>query len=265
MKTIALLAVLAVGQTTDVTAVRPRALAGDAAAARQLGLAYQSGSGVPQDKVEACKWLRIAKANDAVVAIERDMTEDERGDAADRAELWLHHGDALTRADRGYLDAVRARAIAYRDGQGVAKDEVAALAWAVAGSIAVPARDPRTARLEEEFGALEKKLAGRDVEILTRAGQLGKRFAENGNVHAQIWLADGYSRKNAIGNRLAKQDFVESYKWIDVAEARANGAPLGVPSPERARGFMEALMTPEQLAEAKQRSREWLAAFERRR
>src|SRR5690242_19781332 len=97
-------------QAPDTGAVRQRALGGDAAAQLQLARSYESGSGVPRDKVEACKWFRIAKATDAVTTIERDMTEDEKGDAADRAELWVHRNDPTTPADRGDFDAVRARA-----------------------------------------------------------------------------------------------------------------------------------------------------------
>jgi len=259
MIAIAVLLTLVVAQAADIADVRHRALIGDAVAQADLARAYQTGSGVPRDRVEACKWFRIARAGGAVTQIERDMTSDEKADAADRADIWLHRTDPVTPADRGDTDAVRARAIAYRDGQGVKADELEALAWAVAGRVGAPERDPSAARLEQEFGGLEKKLVGREVEVLSRAWQIGKRFAANGNVHAQIWLATGYSRRNTEGARLAKEDLVESYKWFDVAVARANGAPLRVQS--SARDFLEASMAPDQLAEAKQRSREWLSTF----
>ena len=60
---VALLSVVAAGilaGPTDVERLRIKAEQGDADTQLKLGLAYNSGKGVPQHHAEAVKWLRLA-------------------------------------------------------------------------------------------------------------------------------------------------------------------------------------------------------------
>ena len=66
--------------------------AGNAAAQYNLGVMYDNGQGVPQDDVEAVRWLRLA-------------------------------------ADQGYVSAQLALGVMYASGQGVPQDYVQAHMW----------------------------------------------------------------------------------------------------------------------------------------
>jgi hypothetical protein len=58
------------------------------------------------------------------------------------------------------------------------------------------------------------------------------------------------------------QDYVEAYKWMNLAAARTSGADQ-----KRFADGRDAVakkMTPDQLSEAQKQAREWMEAFERR-
>ena len=86
-------------ETADIAALRVDADAGDAHAQTNLAIAYFNGEGVPQDYVEAHKWLnlaasrastenqkRYAESRDAVASF---MTPQQNADAQKLAREWL--------------------------------------------------------------------------------------------------------------------------------------------------------------------------------
>lgn len=58
------------------------------------------------------------------------------------------------------------------------------------------------------------------------------------------------------------QDYVEAHKWLNIAASRASG-DLQIHYAD-ARDALAKTLTPEQLAEARKRVREWAEAFELR-
>ena len=94
--TVALAAGLALGQE-DIADVRARAEQGDASAQFNLGVMYARGRGVPQDYVQAHKWVNLAasratsddrkstKTRDAIAA---QMTPEQVAEAQRLAREW---------------------------------------------------------------------------------------------------------------------------------------------------------------------------------
>jgi hypothetical protein len=65
--------------------------------------------------------------------------------------------------------------------------------------------------------------------------------------------------------KVAAKDYVQAYKWFYLASALS--APPNNPEFDQAannRGHVAAKLTQDQIAEAKQLAREWMAAFEKR-
>lgn len=81
-----------------------------------------------------------------------------------------------------------------------------------------------------------------------------RRGAEQGLASAQFNLGLMYSA--GIG---VLQDYVEAYKWLNLAAARATGDTQGVYAAARER--LTRSMTPGQIAAAQTLSREWSTAF----
>jgi TPR repeat protein len=67
--------------------------------------------------------------------------------------------------------------------------------------------------------------------------------------------------KYSPGSGIPK-DYVEAHKWMSLAAARATGDSQK--RFENERDSLARVMTPEQIAEAERRAREWTAAFEKR-
>jgi len=101
---------------------------GNAGAQTNLGVMYDNGQGVGQDKAEAVKWYRLAAARGSAEAQYNlgEMYAEGQGVAQD-------YGEALTwyrqSAARGNADAQVNLGEMYVEGQGVAKDLVRAHMW----------------------------------------------------------------------------------------------------------------------------------------
>ena len=84
-----------------------------------------------------------------------------------------------------------------------------------------------------------------------------RKSAEQGDSGAQHFLGGVYRNGQGV-----PQDYVESHKWHNLAASRASAEDQ-----ERyaeIRDVLASLMTPQQIADAQQLAREWLAAFEQR-
>jgi TPR repeat protein len=105
-----------------------RADSGDAAAQRQLALAYLRGQGVPRDRMAAARWARAAaEAGDPQAQyLAGSFYRDGAGVARDpaRAVAWFARAAAA-----GQIKAMHNLAIAYIQGEGVGRDDAAAAAW----------------------------------------------------------------------------------------------------------------------------------------
>ena len=89
------------------------------------------------------------------------------------------------------------------------------------------------------------------------AEKMWRPLAEQGNPKAQFNLGVLYASGNGVA-----QDNASAYLWFSLAASRATGD-------ERAdylsyRDRVAPLLTPQQIADAQHRAREWQAAFEKR-
>jgi hypothetical protein len=105
-----------------------RADSGDAAAQRQLALAYLRGQGVDKDLTAAARWAEAAAEQGDAEAqyLAGSFYRDGAGVAADqsRAFAWFARAAAA-----GQVKAMHNLAIAYIQGEGVARDDAAGAAW----------------------------------------------------------------------------------------------------------------------------------------
>jgi TPR repeat protein len=112
----------------EVSALEQKAKSGDAKAQVQLGLAYATGDGIPQNEAESVKWFRMA-ADQGDAGGEYYLSEmyaTGRGVPVDFAEAlkWLRKA-----ADQGEAHAQYNLAAMYVQGLGVSKDDVEAAKW----------------------------------------------------------------------------------------------------------------------------------------
>ena len=84
-----------------------------------------------------------------------------------------------------------------------------------------------------------------------------RKAAEQGHANAQFNLGLMYANGQGV-----PQDYVESHKWRSLGASRASAENQKAFAAERDR--VATLMTPAQLADAKQRASAWLAAFKKR-
>ena len=106
---------------------------GDADAQFDLGLAYYSGQGVPQDDKEAVKWFRkVAEQGNAKAQSNLGVMYDTgQGVPQDYKEAVKWYRKA---AEQGDAPAQYNLGLMYEYGQGVPKDDVNAYAWYNVGS-----------------------------------------------------------------------------------------------------------------------------------
>lgn len=178
-----------------------KAQKGDAGAQYKLGVMYASGDGVPLDRAEAEKWLRMSAEQDNIEAQNRLGELYRLEGIINEAAKWFHkaaeQGNADAQCALGYfysgffdLDAGRSKEVVARDpveavkwwrkaaeqgnavaqqnlgvcyakGEGVLKDEVEGLAWL---NIAAISRPAKSMWFREE---LEKKL-GQQVSLIAQ-------------------------------------------------------------------------------------------------
>ena len=261
---------------TALSEFTPLADGGDARAQYYLGVMLLSGLGGTRDEAKAADYLaRAAGQNDAQAqSVLGQLYLQGRGVPKDDAK-----GADLVRraADTGLASAQYAMGLLLVDGRsGLPKDRATAAQWfkAAADQNHVSAYCWLGELADREKNATEavawwrKGAAGSDRNcqfLLGRAYLDGKgglprdanegvawlrRAANQRLPAAQAALAYAYERGAGVPT-----DYVLAYMWFNLARAQGH-------NPQPMRETMEALekkMTPEQIAEAQKRSREWRA------
>lgn len=263
-----------------MTLLAPLADAGDARAQFYVGSMHLAGLGVPRDEAKGVELLaQSAAAGDAQAqALLGQLYLRGRGvakDLAKGAELtqraaeggvpgaqlalgillrsgaggFLRDDEAAFRwfkaaADQGYAPAYSWVGDAYARGRGVAQDEAQAVAWWRKGA---EAKD-RSGQYFLARAYLEGKGGlGRDVKA---ALGLLAASANQGYPAAQALLGTLYERGAGL-----PADYVLAHMWLNLARAQGVGAAR-----DRL-AELEKKMTPEQIAEAQRRARDWRTRF----
>ena len=261
---------------TALSEFTPLADGGDARAQYYLGAMLLSGLGATRDEAKAADYLARAAAQNHAQAqsVLGQLYMQGRGVPKDEAK-----GADLVRraADTGLASAQYAMGLLLVDGRGgLPKDPATAALWfkSAADQSHVPAYCWLGELADREQNAAEavgwwRKGAGagdRNCQfLLGRAYLDGKgglprdvneavawfrRAANQRLPAAQAALAYAYERGTGVPT-----DYVLAYMWFNLARSQGH-------NPQPMRETMEALekkMTPEQIAEAQKRSREWRA------
>lgn len=230
--------------------LRKAAEQGNAKAQLDLGLAYDGGQGVPQDLAQAGAWyMKAAQQGNATAQFDLGlMYATGKGMTADVAQALLWYRKS---ADQGDADAQFNLGLMYEQGRGVSQGFVQAMALY------------RKAAIQEHAGA-QFRLGhiydeGNGVPPdSVQALSWYRKAAEQGYVSAQFNLGVMYFQAQGVA-----RDNIEAYKWLSLATARASAAMRQQCSD--ARDQVAKNMTPEQIAAAQRREREWSDAFEKRR
>lgn len=228
--------------------------AGDAGAMSNLGYAYASGSGTAQDMTQAARWYSAAAERGlgrAMVTLGK-MLETGAGVAPSFDTALTYYLRALETSDAGLAQRELGRlAIEGKLDGRLAPQR--AVPWVVAAAQA--GRDGAQAWLaaQAESGdaraqsALGRMLFDTAPERRAEALDLMRSAADLGDVVAQFALAEILARGDAGDG----PDYVAAHTWYNVS------ATLGHPEAAARREVLDALMTPEQVAEAQAAARAW--------
>jgi TPR repeat protein len=213
-----------------------------------VGVAYSTGLGVPQDRVQSVAWLRKAADQGEAVAqcnlgqayyTGQGVTQDYV-----QAEAWLRKA-----AEQGNADAQANLGWMFGAGQGVPQDTAQAVAWFR------KAAEQGHAWAQNSLGT--KYGSGLGVpQDSAQAVAWFRKAAEQGLAGAQYNLGEMY--RTGVG---VPRDDVEASKWYVLAAARATGEDQKQFSDGR--DGLARSMTPDQIVEAGRRAQEWTDAFER--
>jgi len=185
---------------TSRTAVEARNLRwaeqGNAAAQYNLGLMYDQGKGVKQDRAEAARWYRRA-AEQGILFAQYNL-----GALYDKGEgVKQNHMEAaewyLRAAEQGHVDAQYSLGLIYSEGRGVKQDYTEASRWCRKAA-------------EQKHAAAQFLLA----DIYSRgnndaeAVEWYRRMAQQGKARAQHDLAVMYANGRGV-----ERDYAEAVKW----------------------------------------------------
>ena len=162
----------------------------------------------------------------------------ERGDYTAALREWLPLAEA------GNANAQHNPSVMYRTGQGVPQDDAEAVRWF---RLAAEQGNPLAQYNLGNMYANGQGVAQDDAEAV----KWFRLAAEQGVAEAQFNLGLMYDNGQGVA-----QDDAEAHMWFDLAASRflpGDNRDDAV----RNRDLAASLMTPEQLAEAKRRAREW--------
>ena len=177
--------------------------------------------------------------------VSRVSPESENDDARARELAAAYAQEVATDSDRrlaeqGDADAQALLSVVYYNGRGVTQDYEEAVRWARL------AADQGNARGQSMLGAAYYNGHG-VAQDLGEAARWTRLAAEQGDVSAQALL--GVLYLNGAG---VSQDDVSAYTWLTVAALDGGVAGIG-----RLRDLIANRMTPEQIAQAQSRARDW--------
>ncbi len=145
---------------------------------------------------------------------------------------------------QGDAEAQSTLGVMYRNGEGVPQDYAEAVRWYRL------AADQGYADAQHNAGLMYAN--GQGVRQDDAEAVRWYRLAANqGHVSAQFDLGTRYS----YGGRGVSQDYVEAHCWFNLAAAQSSGEDRD--TMVKARDDVAERMTPEQIAEAQRRAREW--------
>jgi uncharacterized protein len=154
-------------------------------------------------------------------------------------------------AEQGLADAQFSLAWAYDNGEGVPQDYALAARWYL------KAAEQGDAGPQNNLAVMYADGHG-VLQDYAQAAQWFRKAAEQGLADAQHDLGVLYFKGQGV-----PQDYIEAHKWESLAAARASGDARQLDA--AARDVIAGKMTPDELAEAHKRTRDWIEAFEKRR
>jgi TPR repeat protein/uncharacterized RDD family membrane protein YckC len=198
-----------VTDNAEAAGYRLSATAGDAVAARKLGLLYLKGQGVPQDLTQALNWLqRAANQGDAVAQYTLgNMYLNAQGISQDYSHAFSWYQKA---ANQGNANAQNDVGSMYLTGQGVAKDYSQAFKWYQ------KAANQGNPIAQYNIGGMYLKAQGVSRDY-TRAFSWYQKAADQGESDAPY--AIGFMYENGLG---VTKDIPTAVKWYKKAAAHGN-------------------------------------------
>ncbi len=179
-----------------------------------VGWAYQRGEGTQADSVEAARWYGSSseKGNSLAQYQLGYMLERGAGIAKDQREAARWYREA---AEQGHMTAQDRLARMYFSGRGVAEDDVEAVRWLrAAADQGLPGAQERLARAYENGHGV--------AEDLPEAERWYRKAAEQGHTQAQANLGYLYLHGKGVTKNTA-----EALRWIRKAVEQDNASAQG--------------------------------------
>ena len=223
--------------------LKPLAENDNASAQYNLGVLYARGQGVPQDFTEAAKWYQKAAEQGLAEAqynlgVRYDRGQEVQQDFTEAAKWYqsaAEQGEAKSQYNLGVL---------YSNGRGVSQDYKEAVKWYQS------AAEQGHVFAQYNLGVVYHQGQGEVPQGLTEALKWYQKAADQGLADAQYGLGIMYANGQGV-----PRDYVDAHRWFNLSASSSQGQ-----SQKNAihnRGLIETLITPEELAEARKRAREW--------
>ena len=220
---------------------------GDARCQFYLGVIYDEGEiGVPEDNTEAVKWYRkAAEQGDlgAQLALALTYDEGEIGVSEDNKEAVKWYRKA---AEQGSAQAQYNLGLMHYDGEGVRSDNTEAFKWYS------KAAEQGLAEAQYNLGLMYASSRGIPKNN-AEAVKWYRKAAEQGYAAAQYNLGLMYYTGEGL-----RQDYVMTHMWFSLA------AEQELEIAQKSKAIITKKMTKEQIAEAQNLSREWMAKHSER-
>jgi TPR repeat protein len=146
-------------------------------------------------------------------------------------------------ADQGNADAQVNLGVMYAEGQGVKRDYTEAVRWYR------KAAEQGYALAQWCLGVMYEDGHGLPQDY-AEAVRWYRKAADQGNADAQFALGVMYAEGRGV-----TRDYAEAHMWFNLANSRASGVNRAECATER--DLVAKKMTPQQIAEARRRAREW--------
>ena len=222
---------------------REAAEAGNPPAQHVLGVSYLAGIGVKKDIEQGLVWLNKSAAQGYADAQFKLASLYMRGEVVP-ADMFRVLEFARKAAEQGHAEAQYNLGTIYATGKGVEKNAEVSAAWfQKAAEGGHPTAQSNLGVLYASGGVLEK-----NMEL---AIQWWRKAAAQGQPSAQFNLAQALVEGKAV-----PKDLVEAYKWYHLAAER------GDRDAGRMRNMLGVELSPEEVAEALKRAREFKAQLQ---